>query len=373
MPFAFLAHEFISDRVADALDARALTPEEADMVLRATLAAVGRLHAQGYSHGDVRPGSVVAASDEVKLTGEHVAPLPSDELASRRAVSADLLAVGETATELLTRQRGPGAAATLPSPFAEFVRASVGTSECPHPTAEQLIGVLDGRELAGPPAAAPVVSAPVVSAPAEAPVSAAAMGSPEAVVSEAVITRPVPAERIPPTQPIPPRHTMAEAPRTSPLESDMPSLSEDRRSAGRRNGTVILAVFGVLVLSLVVWLGRRSKPGAVAPVPATASAPAQAAVPERSRATAPAPAAVRERWLVIAATYGNHAAAEKRAKSLAAKTKRVHPVVMPAEGKGKLYYVVVGEAESRKEAEKLRNQARSAGMPRETYVTRMSL
>src|SRR6185312_15436702 len=60
----------------------------------------------------------------------------------------DLIAVGELATLLLSGHSGPAAVMSLPPRFAEFVRASAGTSECPSPTAKQLLDFLDGKPLA---------------------------------------------------------------------------------------------------------------------------------------------------------------------------------------------------------------------------------
>ncbi|MDZ4801300.1 MAG: hypothetical protein SGI92_24350, partial [Bryobacteraceae bacterium] len=150
-PWHYLVMEAVSDRVDEVLLERPLSAEETDAVLRAVLLALSHLHDNGFVHGAPTRAAVVAASDLIKLTGETISPLPADETNARRAISAELLELGETATELLTRARGQGAAATLPSPFAEFVRATAGTSACPHPTAMQLMDVLDGKELVSAP------------------------------------------------------------------------------------------------------------------------------------------------------------------------------------------------------------------------------
>jgi hypothetical protein len=357
-PYVYLAHEFVQDRVEDALSKRALTTEEADMVTRAALAGLGALHAKNYFHGDVRPGAVVAASDEVKLTGEHTLPLPGDEAEARRAISADLMGLGETVTELLMREHGPGAAARLPSPFAEFVRATAGTSGCPHPTAEQLASVLDGRDLETVAVAAAAAPAPPPPA-APAPVPAAAPPvRPVPAVSGPQSSPKVPAA--PPTMPPPP------AERPVFRESVPSALEDERRQAGRRNTTILLAVFGALVLALVVWLSRRApkaEPAAAVPAPVVTPAPAPAPA-----AKAPAVESGTH-WYVIAAVYGNHGLAVKRAQQLSASSKQVHARVVPESGRGRLYYVVVGRAESRKEADKIR---RSVAAPRGSYVTRLT-
>ncbi|MDZ4797430.1 MAG: SPOR domain-containing protein, partial [Bryobacteraceae bacterium] len=155
----------------------------------------------------------------------------------------------------------------------------------------------------------------------------------------------------------------------------VPQISEERRDTGRRNGTVLLAMLGIAVLSLIVWFVRRPKPATPPAGPAAAATvqpqtnTQQVPIPKRS--ADPAAVKTEGQWAVIAATYGDYGAALKRATQLASKSKRLQPFVLPPPGQGKLYYVVLGTAESRREAEKLRSQARSAGMPGDTYVTRL--
>lgn len=356
-PWHFLTTELVSDRVSDVLSDRALTTDETDAVVRAIIEALDHLHEHGYSHRDLSPQAIVAASDQVKLTGERIAPFPADEAAARRAVSSDLLALGETTTALLTRAQGPGAAATLPAPFAEFVRSTAGNSSCPSPTARQLLDVLDGGELVGStqPAALVVPEPEPQPRPEPEPVAAA--------------VTPQPPQPRPQPRPEPPPPTVV----ASPAASETVDWTPERHTAARRNGTVLLAMLGIAVLALIFWLVRRDKP---APQPTAVAAP-PAASPVAPNPTAPrapeprtAAPALRGEWGVIAATYADYSAALKRAKQLGSRS-QLQPVVLPPAGQGTRYYVILGSAPTKKEAERIRSQARALGMPRDTYVTRL--
>ncbi len=373
-PWHFIATELVSDRVADVLTDRALTPEETDAVVRAAIEALDYLHEHGYAHRDLSPEAIVAASDQIKLTGARIAPLPADEASARRALSSDLLALGETATMLLTRARGPEAAATLPVPFAEFVRATAGNSSCPHPTARQLLAVLDGGELIG---TAPVVpaAADLPARPEPEPEPAIPVSPPSAAVHLDRDPEPEPEPvRVFPAPPADPERAPA-PPRPEPVAvpaSETANWSPERHTAARRNGTVLLAMLGISVLALIFWLVLRPK--SEPPATATAAPQPRPAVETPTRARAPEPRtaapALRGEWGVVAATYAEHSAALKRAEQLARQS-RMQPVVLPAAGQGTRYYVILGSAPTRKEAERIRSQARAAGMPRDTYVTRL--
>jgi hypothetical protein len=103
-----------------------------------------------------------------------------------------------------------------------------------------------------------------------------------------------------------------------------------------------------------------------------------AAVPEatetRSRPKAD-PEKVRgdgsKTWAVIAATYKSFAAAENRATRLKAAYGDCACVVYPREGEGQNYYVMVASNLTREAADARREQAVSAGLPDDTYVTKL--
>jgi hypothetical protein len=75
---------------------------------------------------------------------------------------------------------------------------------------------------------------------------------------------------------------------------------------------------------------------------------------------------------VIAATYANFEAAQKRAGSLQKRSGQLKASVFPPDGQGRYYFVVLGSGMSQKQAENLRSRAVQLGAPRDTYVTKLA-
>lgn len=102
---------------------------------------------------------------------------------------------------------------------------------------------------------------------------------------------------------------------------------------------------------------------ASAPIPAVDAGPA----PEQTRARAGGP----PDWAVIAATYNSFGAAAKRASSLRSQFADCACSVFPREGEGQRYYVIVASGVPQDAAERSREQALAAGLPTDTYVTKL--
>jgi hypothetical protein len=135
-------------------------------------------------------------------------------------------------------------------------------------------------------------------------------------------------------------------------------------------GALVAALAGVLLLVFGIR-SYKSHPASPEPVPVAARPQA-----ERERAAPPAVAPSREtqtgNWVVVAAIYKDHALAEKRAEQIAQKWKQWKPEVYPPAGQGgRRYMVLLGRAESRKEAERILARARSSRMPSDTYLTKL--
>jgi hypothetical protein len=139
--------------------------------------------------------------------------------------------------------------------------------------------------------------------------------------------------------------------------------------------TAIAVGFAAVV---VLLLGVRSYQSETpAQKSATLASPApQTTVRERSAppaATVAPPQQPRGAWVLVAAIYNDYDLAAKRAQSIGQKWSQWQPEVYPPAGQGKRrYMVLLQRAESRKEAERLLARARSDGMPRDTYVTKIS-
>jgi hypothetical protein len=327
--YLYLATENVQERLADVVAERTLTPDEAQAVVESVLTALDVLHGRGYTHGKVTTASIVAAGDSVKLLMGSVRTLPSDELESRRAVTADLRELAETTTEILTGKHELGAGAQLPSPFREFVRASFGTEECRSPTAAQLLGVLHGQPLTAP---KPVVPEPTAE-------------------RERLSVVPEPAPVVASQEPVRFRPGIA---------------------------TAVLAALLVLVIAVVAYrsIAGRDASGKspvrtrTSDLPVTEPTRPSPVAPAQPSTAASAPA-VRGRWALIAAAYNNYDGAARRAAQLRAKWKDGEVTVFPARGQGSRYFVVAGSTGSRREAERLLGRARALGFPPDTYVTRL--
>lgn len=75
-------------------------------------------------------------------------------------------------------------------------------------------------------------------------------------------------------------------------------------------------------------------------------------------------------WAVVAATYREYGAADRRARTIAANSPfqaRVHP----PKGQGSKYMVVLDAGLTHPKAESTRAEAAAKGLPPDTYVTRL--
>ncbi len=138
----------------------------------------------------------------------------------------------------------------------------------------------------------------------------------------------------------------------------------------------VIGVAGGCALALL--LGYRSLHTSTPAPPATPAAVVRTSPPPTPEPAKPSPVQTRARqtnpngaWAVVAATYSSYGPAESRAQKIAQQTRRLKPHVYPPEGKGGLYYVVLGSGLTQKEADKLKRSARQAGAPHDTYVTKL--
>jgi hypothetical protein len=113
---------------------------------------------------------------------------------------------------------------------------------------------------------------------------------------------------------------------------------------------------------------------------AARSRPQETVEPVQQRAAQLPPPAVRQPaapveaggWAVVAAIYRDFESAERRAQAIQQRWGQFHATVFPAKGQGRKYMVVLGSGLSKEDADRLRRQATSAGLPRDTYVTKLT-
>jgi hypothetical protein len=309
---SFRITERPEDSVAEVLTERSLTEEETRQVVESIVPALGYLHDNGFVHGAVRPESIVAVGNTVKLTLDSIRP--GDAASARR----DIVDLGRTVVELLTQQRPEGnaeAAARLPVPFGPIAGGTIAHGW----TLDMVRRALAGQSVAFPPGPAPDLPAAV------------------------------------PPDASPGRAAIADVLRSKPLILAAGALA------------VVLLVFA---LTRTPEHPRPATPVVVSPPdprpsPVAAREPVSAPASERSRATSSPGGG----YAVIAATYGNQAAAEKRAESFRKAWTQSEVSVKP---NGRYYVVVLATGVTKDEAERIQRQARSAGLPRDTHVTKIT-
>jgi hypothetical protein len=149
-------------------------------------------------------------------------------------------------------------------------------------------------------------------------------------------------------------------------------LRTSREDADRK--AVPWALYGaagfLVLVVLLLWhlLGSKPKPvaPAVASVPARAVQPAPAAL-SASRPAAVAAPVVSPGWYVIAYTYNHPAQAQTKVASLRRRHAALNPQVFSPSGH-RPYYIALGGAMSREQAEALAHRARRSGLPRDTFA-----
>jgi hypothetical protein len=97
----------------------------------------------------------------------------------------------------------------------------------------------------------------------------------------------------------------------------------------------------------------------------------QRSTPEAPPAAAKPPASTRGDWVVVAEIYKQHDQATKRAEQIGDRWKDLQPEVYPPNPNGRRFMVVLGFSETRKGAEQLLARARSEGVSRNVYLTRL--
>src|SRR5262249_18728302 len=139
----FAVMEYAEENLAQIVPERPLTAQETREMLAPTLDALAYLHGQGFVHGRLKPGNVLATSDQLKLSSDSVCPLgesfsgaekpsvydPPEAEGGARTPAADIWSLGMTLAEILTQRlpsRPPETEPELPkgllAPFAEIVR-----------------------------------------------------------------------------------------------------------------------------------------------------------------------------------------------------------------------------------------------------------
>lgn len=407
-PLVYAVMEPTEISLAELLQNRTLTVDEAKQLAQSMVAALQALHERNLIHDHVEPANILAAGELVKLRSDCVREVITNpemgagSVAEQKAKDAHALAV--VLLQALTGRRTlQGSATLLPTPFDGIIRnglsgkwglnemaAALGPMKAPQSAAAV------ARPQAQP--EKPVESKPanvaaeklaaIQEAKAVIPPEVKAVAAPEAKAPVNHVSAPVaPQSTVPPVK-------RPGAPAPVAAKPTVPVQAPDVRhrivrpveADPRRTKLWVACAVGVVLLLLLVWRMMRSEPanGAkAAGVPITALEPVKTGeVPDTPAPSAPAPAAKptadgnsagnaalggRTQWRVVAYTYSHEGQAQKKASSLAKRDPSLSPQVFTPNGRAP-YLVTVGGPMSREQAEAFKRKARNSGLPRDIYT-----
>jgi TonB family protein len=262
LPYLYVVMEFADQTLAQVLQRRALTDDEALEMLRPTLDALAFLHAKNLVQGQLKPTNVLAVGDELKLASDTIrrvsdgamnpgAPTPYDPPEARDGSSStagDIWALGVCLFEALTglppAVRGERSESVALPPdfspaFRDIVARCLSPSPQERPSATELVTWARGQ---------------------------AREPAPEATVKPAAIVPPAPTTPAPAPAPIAPAPAAPAAVPPAPLQAEP-----------RNTRSLLTAVLGAAVVLALLWTGIRMVRShrSPAPLPAAESSPSQ--------------------------------------------------------------------------------------------------
>jgi tRNA A-37 threonylcarbamoyl transferase component Bud32 len=152
LPYLYVVMEYADQTLAQVLESRALTDEEAREMLRPTLDALAFLHDLNLVHGQLKPTNILVVGNQLKLASDTMrrvteGPLsakaltvydPPEALHRSSSTAGDIWALGVCLYEALTRRLPSGRgerseAVALPSDFSPAFRDVVARCLSPSP------------------------------------------------------------------------------------------------------------------------------------------------------------------------------------------------------------------------------------------------
>jgi len=274
LPYLYAVMEYADQTLAQLLQHRALTDDEAREMLLPTLDALAYLHARKLLQGQLKPANMLVVGDQLKLASDTIRRVsegtisgntltvydPPEARHGSTSTAADIWALGVTLFEALTRRAPPGSgthrqALTLPADFSPLFREVVARCLSPRPqdrptVTELLAWARGGQSQGSEPAATIQLARPE---------------APEPTAAEPTAAEP-------------------QSPRTSAASPGAPSVGQ---SPGLRAFRAV--ILGMLVILALGWAGGRVLRALRAPVPPAAPAQAPgASLSVTPGATAPA-------------------------------------------------------------------------------------
>ncbi len=144
-PMLYVVTDFAEENLGQILPNRPLTFSEIEYMLRSVLEVLGYLHNAGFVHGRLKPGNIMAAGENLRLSGDTIRPVGEKDIAPHLPAAydapevtttgstqaGDIWSLGITLVEALTQKASPAEAArlgdptlpeTMPAPFLEIAR-----------------------------------------------------------------------------------------------------------------------------------------------------------------------------------------------------------------------------------------------------------
>lgn len=141
----YVVTEFAQENLSQILPNRPLNPTEVEYMLRSALEVLAYLHGQGLAHGRLKPGNIMAVSEELKVSSDTICrpgerrldqsqPTvydPPELTTSGLSPAGDVWSLGITLVEVLTQRASVGNGIrqddlalpeSLPAPFLEIAR-----------------------------------------------------------------------------------------------------------------------------------------------------------------------------------------------------------------------------------------------------------
>jgi serine/threonine protein kinase len=262
LPYLYVVMEYADQSLAQVLQHRALTDDEARDMLRPTLDALAFLHGQNLVQGQLKPASILVVGDQLKLASNTIrrvsegtmstkAPTAYDPPEAQRGSSStagDIWALGVCLFEALTRRPPSGRleysdAFALPADFSPAFRDVVVRCMNPspqnRPSVTELVAWARGQS---------------------------AESAPSATVQPAAIAR------LEPTTPEPAPPMITPAPATPEAQGPSPPMAKSPKPRA-----LPTAVLGSVLILALGWTGMRlfSSHRTTAPPPLTERSPSQ--------------------------------------------------------------------------------------------------
>jgi TonB family protein len=194
--FLYVVMEYAEENLSEILPQRALEADEVRPVLESVLDALTYLHAQGLAHTRIKPGNILAAGDQLKLSSDTLSEIgtasvampqqpiiyaaPESETAPISA-AADVWSLGVTLVEALT-QRTPvlrgqmdvelPISENIPTPYLEIARRCLQVDPSRRASLKEISTLLN-----------PISTTPYRDAVQQADLHASATQSPETLVA----------------------------------------------------------------------------------------------------------------------------------------------------------------------------------------------